>query len=42
VATLEFNDFVALVKASGEKAGDFRARTAHYVDAGLGGTVARS
>jgi len=42
VATLELADFVALVKASGEKARDFRARTAHYVDAGLGGTVARS
>jgi len=39
-ASLEREDFVALVKASGEKAGEFRARTAHYVGAGLGGTVA--
>jgi CRP-like cAMP-binding protein len=42
VAALERVDFVALVKASGEKAGDFRARTGHYVGAGLGEAVAGS
>jgi putative peptide zinc metalloprotease protein len=42
VAALERADFVALVKASGEKAGDFRARTGHYVGAGLGEAVAGS
>jgi CRP-like cAMP-binding protein len=41
-AALERVDFVALVKASGEKAGDFRARTGHYVGAGLGESVAGS
>jgi putative peptide zinc metalloprotease protein len=40
VASLERPDFVALVKASGEKARDFRARTGHYVGAGLGEAVA--
>jgi CRP-like cAMP-binding protein len=40
VAAIERVDFVALVKASGEKAGDFRARTGHYVGAGLGEAVA--
>ena len=40
VAALERVDFVAMVKASGEKAGDFRARTGHYVGAGLGEAVA--
>jgi putative peptide zinc metalloprotease protein len=39
-AALERVDFVALVTASGEKAGDFRARTGHYVGAGLGEAVA--
>jgi CRP-like cAMP-binding protein/Zn-dependent protease len=39
VATLERPDFIALVRASGDKARDFRARTAHYVGAGLGRTV---
>jgi CRP-like cAMP-binding protein/Zn-dependent protease len=42
VAALEQVDFVALVRASGEKAGDFRARTGHYVGAGLGEAVAGS
>ena len=42
VASLDRNDFIALVKASGEKAGDFRARTGHYVGAGLGEAVAGS
>lgn len=42
VAALERVDFVGLVKASGEKAGDFRARTGHYVGAGLGEAVAGS
>ena len=32
-------DFAALVTASGEKMSDFRARTGHYVGAGLGGAV---
>ena len=32
-------DFAALVTASGEKMRDFRARTGHYVGAGLGGAV---
>jgi putative peptide zinc metalloprotease protein len=41
VAALERLDFIALVKASGEKAGDFRARTGHYVGVGLGEAVAR-
>jgi len=40
VAALDRMDFVAMVKASGEKAGDFRARTGHYVGAGLGEAVA--
>jgi cAMP-dependent protein kinase regulator len=39
-ASLERHDFLALVKASGQTARDFRARTAHYVEAGLGRTVA--
>ena len=39
-AALDRVDFIALVKASGEKAGDFRARTGHYVGAGLGEAVA--
>ena len=39
-ASIERKDFAALVKASGEKSDEFRARTAHYVGAGLGGTVA--
>jgi putative peptide zinc metalloprotease protein len=42
VAALERVDFLALVKASGEKEGDFRARTGHYVGAGLGEAVAGS
>jgi len=32
-------DFAALVTASGESMRDFRARTSHYVGAGLGGAV---
>jgi putative peptide zinc metalloprotease protein len=32
-------DFAALVSASGESMRDFRARTGHYVGAGLGGAV---
>jgi CRP-like cAMP-binding protein/Zn-dependent protease len=32
-------DFAALVTASGESMRDFRARTGHYVGAGLGGAV---
>ena len=39
VATLSRADFETLVRASGETPGDFRARTAHYVGAGLGGAV---
>jgi CRP-like cAMP-binding protein len=42
VAALERVDFLALVQASGEKEGDFRARTGHYVGAGLGEAVAGS
>jgi hypothetical protein len=42
LAALERVDFLALVKASGEKEGDFRARTGHYVGAGLGEAVAGS
>ncbi|HET8568452.1 MAG TPA: cyclic nucleotide-binding domain-containing protein [Candidatus Limnocylindria bacterium] len=34
-------DFAELVKQSGETAGTFRRRTAHYVGAGIGATVAR-
>ena len=41
-AALDRVDFIAMVKASGEKAGDFRARTGHYVGAGLGEAVAGS
>jgi len=40
VAFLERNDFLALVRGSGETARDFRARTGHYVGAGLGEAVA--
>ncbi|MBA2371112.1 MAG: cyclic nucleotide-binding domain-containing protein [Chloroflexi bacterium] len=40
VAGLAREDFARLVRASGESAGDIRARTAHYVGAGLGGAVA--
>jgi CRP-like cAMP-binding protein len=40
VASLDRADFAALVRASGETARDFRARTGHYVEAGLGGAVA--
>ena len=32
-------DFGALVRASGETVGEFRARTAHYLGAGLAGAV---
>jgi putative peptide zinc metalloprotease protein len=42
VAALERVDFLALVKASGEKEGAFRARTGHYVGAGLGEAIAGS
>jgi CRP-like cAMP-binding protein len=36
LAGLGRDDFLRLVRSSGEKAGEFRARTAHYVGAGLG------
>jgi len=36
LAGLGREDFLRLVRSSGEKAGEFRARTAHYVGAGLG------
>ena len=40
LASLRRPDFAWLVQASGETMGDFRARTAHYVDAaGLGAAV---
>lgn len=39
VAVLGRADFTALVRASGESASEFRARTGHYVGAGLGGAV---
>ena len=39
VATIERSDFAALVRASGETVGEFRARTAHYLGAGLAGAV---
>ncbi|MHB8630614.1 MAG: cyclic nucleotide-binding domain-containing protein [Candidatus Limnocylindria bacterium] len=39
VAVMGRPDFAALVTASGESMRDFRARTAHYVGAGLGGAV---
>ena len=40
VAALERNDFLALVRGSGETEREFRARTGHYVGAGLGEAVA--
>ncbi|HAF09402.1 MAG TPA: hypothetical protein DCK98_04895 [Chloroflexi bacterium] len=39
VGVLGRPDFAALVAASGESMRDFRARTGHYVGAGLGGAV---
>jgi len=39
VGVLGRPDFAALVTASGETMRDFRARTGHYVGAGLGGAV---
>lgn len=36
LAGLAREDFLRLVRSSGEKVGEFRARTAHYVGAGLG------
>jgi CRP-like cAMP-binding protein/Zn-dependent protease len=36
LAGLGREDFLRLVRSSGEKIGEFRARTAHYVGAGLG------
>jgi putative peptide zinc metalloprotease protein len=39
VGVLSRPDFAALVTASGETMRDFRARTGHYVGAGLGGAV---
>lgn len=39
VGVLGRPDFAALVAASGETMRDFRARTGHYVGAGLGGAV---
>jgi CRP-like cAMP-binding protein len=36
LAGLGRDDFIRLVRSSGETAGEFRARTAHYVGAGLG------
>jgi putative peptide zinc metalloprotease protein len=36
LAGLGREDFIRLVRSSGEKTGEFRARTAHYVGAGLG------
>ncbi|CAN5144123.1 hypothetical protein BH18CHL2_BH18CHL2_08810 [soil metagenome] len=40
LAGLTRADFANLVRSSGETLGDFRARTGHYVGAGLGGAVA--
>ncbi|HEX9496494.1 MAG TPA: cyclic nucleotide-binding domain-containing protein [Candidatus Limnocylindria bacterium] len=40
VGVLSRPDFATLVTASGEKMRDFRARTGHYVGAGLGGAAA--
>lgn len=39
-ARLSPADFARLVQGSGQRAGEFRAATAHYVGAGLGGAVA--
>jgi putative peptide zinc metalloprotease protein len=39
VGVLGRPDFAALITASGESMRDFRARTGHYVGAGLGGAV---
>jgi CRP-like cAMP-binding protein len=36
LAGLAREDFLRLVRSSGETVGEFRARTAHYVGAGLG------
>jgi CRP-like cAMP-binding protein/Zn-dependent protease len=36
LAGLARDDFIRLVRSSGESPGEFRARTAHYVGAGLG------
>jgi CRP-like cAMP-binding protein len=40
VATLDRSDFLGLVRRSGETEREFRARTGHYVGAGLGEAVA--
>jgi putative peptide zinc metalloprotease protein len=40
VAALDRNDFLGLVRRSGETERDFRARTGHYVGAGLGEAMA--
>ena len=42
VASLDRQAFAGLVRASGDAMGEFRARTGHYVGAGLGGAVAGS
>jgi hypothetical protein len=39
LAALGRREFIWLVKESGETMGQFRARTAHYVGAGLGEAV---
>jgi cAMP-dependent protein kinase regulator len=41
LAGLGREDFLRLVRGSREKTGEFRARTAHYVSAGLGGSATR-
>lgn len=41
LAGLGREDFLRLVRGSREKTGEFRARTAHYVFAGLGGSATR-
>ena len=39
LSAIDRADFGALVRASGETVGEFRARTAHYLGAGLAGAV---
>jgi CRP-like cAMP-binding protein len=41
LAGLGREDFLRLVRGSREKTGEFRARTAHYVGIGLGGSATR-
>jgi hypothetical protein len=41
LAGLGREDFLRLVRGSREKTGEFRARTAHYVSAGLGSSATR-